>query len=74
MIIKNSIEKRKKLLDIPENVVTILAIQAAIEGKSVKAFMENVLIATAEKIDDGSKHGFLKTSFTGDNKSENINY
>ena len=35
--------KGKKIVDLPKNVITILAVQAAKTGKSTKAFMESLL-------------------------------
>ena len=48
----NRIEKKKKLLDLPEDVITALSVQAAREGKSAKAYMENLLISAAQDLED----------------------
>lgn len=41
---------KKKLLDIPMNVIVILTEQAQKERKSVKALMESILIDAAKTI------------------------
>lgn len=46
------VDKRKKRLDLPEDVITVLSIQAAKEGKSAKAFMESLLISAANDLED----------------------
>ena len=43
--------KGKKVIDLPKNVITVLAVQAAKEGKSTKAFMEGLLIEAAAQFD-----------------------
>lgn len=55
----NKIEKRKKLLDLPEDVISVLSVQAARERKSVKAYMENILISAAEDMEDIAAYAFL---------------
>lgn len=55
----NSIEKGKKIIDLPKDVITVLAVQAARTGKSTKAFMESLLIEAATKIDDVATYEFL---------------
>ena len=49
-ISNTQIDKRKKLLDLPEDVITVLSVQAAKEGKSAKAFMEGLLISAANDL------------------------
>ena len=51
-ISNTQIDKRKKLLDLPEDVITVLSVQAAKEGKSAKAFMEGLLISAANDLED----------------------
>ena len=52
-------DKRKKLLDLPEDVITVLSVQAAKEGKSAKAFMEGLLISAANDLEDITTYTFL---------------
>lgn len=56
------VDKRKKLLDLPEDVITVLSVQAAKEGKSAKAFMESLLISAANDLDDIAAYTFLSNS------------
>ena len=58
----NKIEKRKKLLDLPEDVITVLSVQAAREGKSAKAYMENLLVSAAQNLEDVATYAFLSKS------------
>lgn len=58
----NRIEKKKKLLDLPEDVITALSVQAAREGKSAKAYMENLLISAAQDLEDVAAYTFLSKS------------
>lgn len=46
MSVANS-EKGKKIIDLPKDVISVLAVQAAKAGKSTKAFMESLLIDAA---------------------------
>lgn len=55
----NKIEKKKKLLDLPEDVIITLSVQAAREGKSAKAYMEKLLISAAEDLEDVTTYSFL---------------
>lgn len=43
-------ENKKKLLDIPVDIVEILSLQAEKERKSIKALMETILIDAAKAI------------------------
>lgn len=45
-------EKGKKIIDLPKNVISVLAVEAAKRGKSTKAYMESVLIEAASSIND----------------------
>ena len=58
-ISNTKIDKRKKLLDLPEDVITVLSVQAAKEGKSAKAFMEGLLISAANDLEDITTYTFL---------------
>ena len=58
-ISNTQIDKRKKLLDLPEDVITVLSVQAAKEGKSAKAFMEGLLISAANDLEDITTYTFL---------------
>ena len=51
-ILAPKIDKRKKLLDLPEDVITVLSVQDANEGKSAKAFLESLLISAANDLED----------------------
>lgn len=42
-------EKKRKIIDLPKDVVTVLAIQAARTGISTKALMEKLLIEAASE-------------------------
>lgn len=55
----SSTEKGKKIIDLPKNVITVLAVQAAKAGKSTKAFMESLLIDAASRFDDMSTYEYL---------------
>lgn len=61
-ITTNRIEKKKKLLDLPEDVILVLSVQAAREGKSAKAYMENLLISAAQDLEDVTTYAFLSKS------------
>lgn len=61
-IATNKIEKKKKLLDLPEDVILVLSVQAAREGKSAKAYMENLLISAAQDLEDVTTYTFLSKS------------
>ena len=49
---KTIVEKRRKNIDIPLDILRNLSIRAAAEGRSVKAFIENVLILEANSLTD----------------------
>lgn len=55
----SSSDKKKKIIDLPKDVITILAVQAAKTGKSTKAFMENLLIEAANELDDAATYEYL---------------
>lgn len=55
----NKQEKGKKIIDLPKNIILILAVEAAKRGKSTKAYMESILIEAASNINDGT-YEYLK--------------
>ena len=46
-----AITPKRKLIDIPPDVLRILSIKAAIEGTNVKNFIEHLLLIEADKIE-----------------------
>ena len=49
---KAILEKKRKNIDIPIDIFRNLSIRAAAEGKSLKAFIENILILEANALSD----------------------
>lgn len=47
-----SLPRKKKLIELPEETLRKLSILAVSEGKSLKAFIENLLIAEAKTMSD----------------------
>lgn len=45
------LEKKRKSIDLPVETLKNLSIMAASQGKSLKAFIENILIAKADTLD-----------------------
>lgn len=45
------IPKKSKLLNLPENTIKILSIEAARREISTKAFMESILVSVAEELE-----------------------
>lgn len=45
------LEKKRKNIDLPVETLKKLSIMAASQGKSLKAFIENILIAKADTLD-----------------------
>lgn len=45
-----TLEKKRKNIDLPVDVLQKLSIMAAAQGKSVKAFIENLLVAKANTL------------------------
>lgn len=60
----------KKLLDLPEDVVAVLSVHAAKNGKSVKSFMQSLLISAASELQDVATNEFLSKSGGDIQKSE----
>lgn len=54
--------KQKKLVDLPVDVISVLSVQAAREGKSVKAYMEKLLIAAAQDLEDVTLYTVLSNT------------
>lgn len=52
-------EKTKKIIDLPKDIIRVLAIQAAKTGKSTKAFMESLLIKAANDMEDTAVYEYL---------------
>lgn len=47
-----ALSKKKKLIELPEDTFKRLSVMAIAEGKSLKAFIENLLISESKAIDD----------------------
>ena len=54
-----SIQKKRKNIDIPIDTFRILSIKAAANGKSLKAFIEYVLISEANVVNDEELYKYL---------------
>jgi hypothetical protein len=48
----STVSAKRKLIDIPDDTFRKLSIMAAAEGNSLKAFIENLLIAEASFVND----------------------
>lgn len=48
----STVALKRKLIDLPEETFRNLSIMAAAEGKSLKAFIENLLISEAKLMSD----------------------
>jgi hypothetical protein len=55
----NNIEKKKKLIELPNDVCHRLAVQAAIMGTSVKKLIESMVINATEESDDDALYSYL---------------
>jgi len=53
------IEKKRKNIDIPIDIFRNLSIRAASEGRSLKSFIENLLIVEANTMSDEQLYRFL---------------
>lgn len=51
--------KHRKLIDIPEDVFQALSIRAATVGKSLKKYIEELLIREMEDLDDAEVYKYL---------------
>lgn len=49
IFVSTNVEKKRKAIDLPKDVVTVLAVQAAKMGISTKALMEKLLIEAASE-------------------------
>jgi len=54
-----AVEKKRKNIDIPIDVFQHLSIRAAAEGKSLKSFIENLLVMEANAVSDEEMYRFL---------------
>ena len=54
-----AIEKKRKNIDIPIDVFQYLSIRAAAEGRSLKSFIENLLVMEAGAVSDEEMYHFL---------------
>lgn len=54
--------KRRKVIDIPENVFKYLSIKAAANGMNLKKYIENLIAKDVEDIDDSTTYEQLKKS------------
>lgn len=55
----NNIEKKKKLIELPNDVCHRLAVQAAVMGTSVKKLIESMVINATEESDDDALYSYL---------------
>jgi hypothetical protein len=53
------VEKKRKNIDIPIDTFRNLSIRAVSEGKSLKSFIENLLIMEANSLNDEELYHFL---------------
>ena len=53
------VEKKRKNIDIPIDVFQYLSIRAVSEGRSLKSFIENLLIMEANAVSDEEMYRFL---------------
>ena len=53
------VEKKRKNIDIPIDTFRALSIRAASEGKSLKSFIENLLVMEATAMSDEELYHFL---------------
>lgn len=72
-----ALPRKKKLIELPEDAFKRLSIMAVAEGKSLKAFIENLLISESKTIDDEAIYRILSKSdpegqqyLTGEDKKE----
>ena len=56
------IEKKRKNIDIPMNTFRNLSFRAVSEGKSLKSYIENILIMEANAVSDEELYRFLTTN------------
>lgn len=53
------VEKKRKNIDIPAHTFRILSVRAASEGRSLKSFIENILVEEANSMSDEELYHFL---------------
>ena len=53
------VEKKRKIIDIPIDTFRNLSIRAASEGRSLKSFIENLLVMEANTVSDEELYHFL---------------
>jgi hypothetical protein len=53
------VEKKRKNIDIPVDTFRNLSIRAASEGRSLKSFIENLLVMEASAVSDEELYHFL---------------
>jgi len=51
--------KKRKIIDIPEDVFKYLSIKAAANGQNLKKFIEDLLIKEVEEMDDSATYTYL---------------
>ena len=56
------VEKKRKNIDIPIDTFRNLSIRAASEGRSLKSFIENLLVMEANSLNDEELYGYLVKS------------
>jgi len=53
------VEKKRKNIDIPIDIFQNLSIRAVSEGRSLKSFIENLLVMEANEVSDEEMYHFL---------------
>jgi len=53
------VDKKRKNIDIPIDTFRNLSIRAASEGRSLKSFIENLLVMESNSINDEKLYGYL---------------
>lgn len=54
-----TITKKRKVIDIPEDIFRNLSIKAAANGQNLKKYIENLLAKDVEDMDDSETYAFL---------------
>lgn len=57
-----ALPRKKKLIELPEDAFKRLSVMAVAEGKSLKAFIENLLISESKAMDDEALYRTLTMS------------
>ena len=55
----NAAPSHRKLIDIPDDVFKTLSMKAALVGMNLKKFIESLLVAEAEEMDDAEVYRYL---------------